>query len=91
MLMRSLWKKLLIILFLNSIFLINIIYRKNITNLLILINHHHLNMKLNFKSYQFRNLSFELISCKTIEFDKYFDTAALLKITQMINIYRLVL
>ena len=39
------------------------------------------------KSYQFRNISFELVSCKSIEFDKYIDNAALLKINQNDDIF----
>ena len=40
-----------------------------------------------FETYQFRNLSFEMVSCKNIEFDKYLDTAALIKISQNDNIF----
>ena len=39
------------------------------------------------ETYQFRNLSFEILSCKNIEFDKYLDTAALLRISQNDNIF----
>ncbi len=89
MLMRSLWKKLLIILFLNSIFFNQSLSKEKYnTNLLILDKSSSSKYEIEFlNSYQFRNLSFELISCKTIEFDKYFDTAALLKITQNDKIF----
>ena len=82
--MHYLWKKLLIILFLNSIFLYQTLAKEiNNTKLLILDKSSSSKYLLEFSNiYQFRNLSFELISCKTIEFDKYFDTAALIKISQ---------
>ena len=84
MLMQCLWKKLLIILFLSNIFFSQIHAAENIkTRILILDKSSSSKYELEFlNSYQFRNLSFELISCKIIEFDKYLDTAALLKITQ---------
>ncbi len=87
--MRSLWKKLLIILFLNSIFFNQLFSSENnITNLLILDKSSSSKYELEFlNTYQFRNLSFELVSCKNIEFDKYLDTAALLKITQNDKIF----
>ena len=87
--MQYLWKILLIILFLNNIFF-NQLYssENNITNLLILDKSSSSKYELEFSnSYQFRNLSFELVSCKVIEFDKYLDTAALLKITQNDKIF----
>ncbi len=89
MLMRSLWKKLLIVLFLNSIFLAQLQATKiNITNLLILDKSSSSKYEFEFLDfYQFRNLSFELVSCKDIEFDKYLDKAALLKITQNDKIF----
>ena len=84
MLMQCLWKKLLIILFLSNIFFSQIHAEENSkTRILILDKSSSSKYELEFlNSYQFRNLSFELISCKIIEFDKYLDTAALLKITQ---------
>ena len=88
--MQFLWKKLLIILFLNSIFFIQLYSNEtvNITNLLILDKSSSSKYELEFlNSFQFRNLSFELISCKSIEFDKYLDVAALLKITQNDEIF----
>ena len=39
------------------------------------------------ETFQFRNLSFELVSCKNIILDKYLDTAALIKISQNDNEY----
>ena len=88
--MQFLWKKLLIILFLNSIFFISLYSNEtnNITKLLILDKSSSSKYELEFlNSFQFRNLSFELISCKSIEFDKYLDVAALLKITQNDEIF----
>tara|TARA_B100000963_G_scaffold9890_1_gene7752 strand:- start:486 stop:830 length:345 start_codon:yes stop_codon:yes gene_type:complete len=82
------WKKLLIIIFLNSIFFYQLQANENNTKLLILDKSSSSKYELEFlNSYKFRNLSFELISCKGIEFDKYFDTAALLKIKQNDKIF----
>ena len=82
--MQYLWKKLLITLFLNSIFFHQLQATEiNNTNLLILDKSSSSKYELEFsKTYQFRNLSFELISCKNISFDKYTDIAALIKISQ---------
>ena len=87
--MHYLWKKLLIILFLNSIFLFHTFASEiNKTKLLILDKSSSSKYKIEFKNtYKFRNLSFELVSCKNIEFDKYLDTAALIKISQNDNEY----
>ncbi len=87
--MQSLWKKLLIILFLNSIFFSQLnAMENNITKILILDKSSSSKYEFEFKNtYQFRNLFFELVSCKNIEFDKYLDTAALLKITQNEKIF----
>ena len=87
--MRSLWKKLLIILFLNSIFFCELQATENIiTKLLILDKSSSSKYELEFSNtFEFRNLSFELVSCKSIEFEKYLDTAALLKISQNDNIF----
>ncbi len=72
--MQFLWKKL------NE--------TNNITKLLILDKSSSSKYELEFlNSFQFRNLSFELISCKSIEFDKYLDVAALLKIKQNNKIF----
>ena len=83
------WKKLLIILFLNNIFFFQLqANEKSNTKLLILDKSSSSKYELEFlNSYQFRNLSFELVSCKSIEFDKYLDTAALLKIKQNDKIF----
>ena len=87
--MQYLWKKLLIVLSLNSIFLYQTLAKEiNNTKLLILDKSSSSKYTLEFSDfYQFRNLSFELVSCKNIEFDKYIDTAALLKITQNNKIF----
>ena len=87
--MQYLWKKLLIVLFLNSILFCQLLASEvdNI-NLLILDKSSSSKYELEFSSsYQFRNLSFELVSCKNIEFDKYLDTAALIKISQNDNMF----
>ncbi len=87
--MQYLWKKLLITLFLNSIFFHQLQATEiNNTNLLILDKSSSSKYELEFsKTYQFRNLSFELVSCINIEFDKYIDTAALIKIFQNDDIF----
>ena len=87
--MQSLWKRLLIILFLNSIFFYqSYATETNIIKLLILDKSSSSKYELEFSDfYKFRNLSFELVACKSIEFDKYLDTAALLKITQNEKIF----
>ena len=87
--MQYLWKKLLIILFLNSIFLYQTLAKEiNNTKLLILDKSSSSKYTLEFSDfYQFRNLSFELVSCKNITFNKYTDIAALLKISQDDNIF----
>ena len=89
MLMQSHWKKLLIVLFLNSILFNQLLSSENnITNLLILDKSSSSKYELKFSNtHQFRNLSFELVSCKNIEFDKYLDKAALIKISQHDNIF----
>ena len=87
--MLYLWKKLLIILFLNSIFIGQLLGTElNKTKLLILDKSSSSKYELEFsETYKFRNLFFEIISCKNIEFDKYLDTAALIKISQNDNIF----
>ena len=87
--MQSLWKKLLIILFLNSIFFHQLLASEiNNTRLLILDKSSSSKYELEFsQKFQFRNLSFELVSCKNIKFDKFIDTAALIKISQNDNIF----
>ena len=87
--MQYLWKKLLIILFLNSILFYQTLASENsITKLLLLDKSSSSKYELEFsKKYKFRNLSFELVSCKSIQFDKYLDTAALIKISQNNKIF----
>ena len=87
--MQYLWKKLSIILFLTSIFFHQTLANEiNKTKLLILDKSSSSKYELEFfETYQFRNLSFEMVSCKNIEFDKYVDTAALIKISQNDNIF----
>ena len=87
--MQYLWKKLLIILFLISILSNQTLATEiNNTKLLILDKSSSSKYELEFsKTYQFRNLLFEIVSCKKIEFDKYVDTAALIKISQNDNIF----
>ena len=87
--MQYLWKKLLIILFLNSIFISQLqATETNNIKLLILDKSSSSKYELEFSNiYKFRNLSFELVSCQKIEFDKYIDKAALLKIIQNDNIF----
>ena len=87
--MQYLWKKLLIILFLLSIFFTQTLATEiNNINLLILDKSSSSKYELEFsKTYQFRNLFFEIVSCKNIEFDKHVDTAALIKISQNDNIF----
>ena len=87
--MQYLWKKLLIILFLISIFFHKTIATEiNITKLLILDKSSSSKYELEFsETYQFRNLSFEIVSCKNIEFDKYLDKAALIRISQNNNVF----
>ena len=87
--MQCLWKRLSIILFLSSFFFNQTFAEEiNDTKLLILDKSSSSKYELEFlNKYQFRNLSFELISCKNIEFDKYIDTAALIKISQNDNIF----
>ena len=87
--MQYLWKKLSIILFLTSIFFHQTLANEiNKTKLLILDKSSSSKYELEFfETYQFRNLSFEMVSCKNIEFDKYLDKAALIKISQNDNIF----
>ena len=87
--MQYLWKKLSIILFLTSIFFHQTLANEiNKTKLLILDKSSSSKYELEFfETYQFRNLSFEMLSCKNIEFDKYLDTAALIKISQNDNVF----
>ena len=87
--MQYLLKRLLIILFLNSAFIFQIYAQEiNKTKLLILDKSSSSKYQLEFtEKLKFRNLSFELVSCKDIEFDKYLDRAALIKISQNNKIF----
>ena len=87
--MQCLWKRLSIILFLSSFCFYQILAKEiNNTKLLILDKSSSSKYELEFfEKFQFRNLSFELVSCKNIEFDKYLDTAALIKISQNDNMF----
>ena len=78
------WKKLLIVLYLNSFFLLeaNTNEAPKIT-LLMLDKSSSTKYTVEFdQDTNFRNLYIELISCQKINFDKYTDTIALLKIIQ---------
>ena len=87
--MQCLWKRLSIILFLSSFFFNQTLAEEiNDTKLLILDKSSSSKYELEFlNKYLFRILSFELVSCKIIEFDKYIDSAALIKISQNDNIF----
>tara|TARA_Y100001935_G_scaffold95287_1_gene79206 strand:- start:241 stop:576 length:336 start_codon:yes stop_codon:yes gene_type:complete len=77
-------KKLLIILYLSNFIFSNTLSAasKEIT-LLILDKSSSSKYEINFsESYDFRDLSFSFISCENIQFDKYIDQIALLKINQ---------
>ena len=86
---QYLWKKLLIISFSISIFFHqSLATESNSTKLLILDKSSSSKYELEFsETYKFRNLFFEIISCKNIEFDKYLDTAALIRISQNDKIF----
>tara|TARA_Y100000996_G_C22520163_1_gene642107 strand:- start:918 stop:1253 length:336 start_codon:yes stop_codon:yes gene_type:complete len=82
-------KRLLIILFLSN-FLISNLFSSDSkqASLLILDKSASTKYKINFSDkYNFRNLDFELISCKNIDFDKYIDQIALIKIIQKDEIF----
>ena len=82
MLMRFLLKKLLIILFLiNSIFFSSLQAQDKNVSLLILDKSSSTKYQINFSnSYVFRDITLELVSCNFLEFDKYIDNIALIKI-----------
>jgi len=87
--MLYLLKRLLIVLFLINTFSSQA-FSKNSKNASILILDKSASTKyeLNFsKEIQFRNLSFELITCESIKFDKYVDEIALIKISQDEDIF----
>jgi hypothetical protein len=75
-------KKLLIVLFLNnSIFFSSLQAQDKNVSLLLLDKSSSTKYQINFSnSYFFRDLAFELVSCNFLEFDKYIDIIALIKI-----------
>ncbi len=87
--MQYLLKRLLIVLFLINIFSsITFAENKKKASILILDKSASTKYELNFsKEIQFRNLSFELITCENINFDKYVDEIALIKISQEEDIF----
>ena len=82
-------KKLLIVLFLINTFSSKSFAENKIkASILILDKSASTRYELNFsKEIQFRNLSFELITCENIKFDKYVDEIALIKISQEEDIF----
>jgi hypothetical protein len=80
--MRFLLKKLLIILFLiNSIFFSSLQAQDKNVSLLILDKSSSTKYQINFSNnYVFRDITLELVSCNSLEFDKYIDIIALIKI-----------
>ena len=87
--MQSPWKKLLIVLYLNSFFLLETHANQSPkVELLILDKSSSTKYSLAFdQNTRFRDLSIELISCQKTNFDKYTDTIALLKILQKDRTY----
>ena len=87
--MLYLLKRLLIVLFLINTFSCNAFSENSRnTSILILDKSASTKYELNFsKEIQFRNLSFELITCENIKFDKYVDEIALIKISQDEDIF----
>ena len=87
--MQYLLTRLLIVLFLINIFSsITFAENKKKASILILDKSASTKYELNFsKEIQFRNLSFELITCENINFDKYVDEIALIKISQEEDIF----
>ena len=82
--MRSLLKKLLIILFLSNFTYLNLNAANDISvSLLILDKSSSTKYNIEFSNeYLFRDISFEMISCEELILDKYIDQIALLKIKQ---------
>tara|TARA_B100000927_G_scaffold43139_1_gene30613 strand:+ start:1118 stop:1459 length:342 start_codon:yes stop_codon:yes gene_type:complete len=82
-------KILLIVLFLINTFFSKAFSENNRNaSILILDKSASTKYELNFsKKIQFRNLSIELITCENIEFDKYVDQIALIKISQEEDIF----
>ena len=87
--MRSLLKKLLIILFLNSLITFNSYSNENNrVSLLILDKSASTKYILNFNDrISFRDITFELVTCEESIFDKYIDKIALIKIHQKDNVF----
>ncbi len=87
--MQYLLKKLLIVLFLINIFSSKSFAEiKRKASILILDKSASTKYELNFsKEIDFRNLSFELITCENVKFDKYVDEIALIKISQEEDIF----
>ena len=87
--MQYLLKILLIVLFLINTFFSKAFSENNRNaSILILDKSASTRYELNFsKKIQFRNLSIELITCENIEFDKYVDQIALIKISQEEDIF----
>jgi hypothetical protein len=82
-------KKLLIILFLNNFISFNL-YSDDIgkVSLLLLDKSSSSKYDINFSDkFTFRDITFELISCEDLEFDKYIDNIALMKISQNKDIF----
>ena len=86
--MQFLLKRLLIVLFLINTFSYKAFSEIRNASILILDKSASTKYELNFsKEIQFRNLSFELITCENIKFDKYVDEIALIKISQEEDIF----
>jgi len=87
--MQYLLKILLVVLFLINTFFSKAFSENNRNaSILILDKSASTKYELNFsKKIQFRNLSIELITCENIEFDKYVDQIALIKISQEEDIF----
>ena len=83
------WKKSLIVLYLNSFFLLEA-HANQAPKVTLLMLDKSSSTKYSVEFYQdtnFRDLYIELISCQKINFDKYTDTIALLKIIQKDQTY----
>ena len=86
--MQCLLKRLLIVLFLINTFSSKAFSEIRNASILILDKSASTKYEINFsKEVQFRNLSFELITCENIIFDKYVDEIALIKISQEEDIF----
>ena len=87
--MQCLLKRLLIVLFLINTFSSQAFSENSSkASILILDKSASTKYELNFSNkVQFRNLSFELITCENIKFDKYIDEIALIKISKEEDIF----